>query len=115
MKELTVLLLLGGGWFASAGEISGYYHKQTRAATNWAERVSASLQKSRTIEQVRSTNHSVTEIGIERAGSFWGGPIYTFVARSDGTFRYKGDKSVERTVNSLAQSSFGSFTNWRVS
>src|SRR5687768_9312146 len=35
-----------------------------------------------------STNHGISEIGIEREG--WLGGPYTFVVRSDGTFRYHG-------------------------
>jgi hypothetical protein len=46
---------------------------------------------------VESTNHGIVEIGIERCGSVWGGPVYTFIAKSDGTFHYKGEKQVERT------------------
>ena len=94
--RLTIRLLLGWNLSASAGEISEYFRN---THTNLEERFKAfdANSKSRTMSQVWSTNHGVTEIGIERAGSVWGGPMYTFIARADGTFRYRGEKGVQRT------------------
>lgn len=43
-----------------------------------------------------SAKHGITEIGIERTGCFGTCPIYTFIVKSDGTFRYKGFMYVER-------------------
>jgi hypothetical protein len=90
--RLTILLLLGAAASTSAGEISDLFWKgRTNVVPTFDE------QKSRTLTQVGSTNHGITEIGIERAGSVWGGPVYSFIARADGTFRYKGVEGVERT------------------
>lgn len=41
-------------------------------------------------------NHGITEIGIQRGACYGRCPIYTFTVKSDGTFRYKGIKYVER-------------------
>lgn len=97
MKELIVLTLLVASSFVRAGEISDYYHKHAQENTNQVDRFAVVLKKSRSHQQVESTNHGISEIGIERHGCEGACPIYTFVARSDGTFRYKGDKYVERT------------------
>jgi hypothetical protein len=90
MKTLMTTVLLAGSLIAIGGEISDYHFKHAREKLG-------DHRNSRSHDEVNSTNHGITEIGIERSGSVWGGPIYTFVARSDGTFRYKGDKDVERT------------------
>lgn len=94
MKRTILSVLLTGSLCASAGEISDSFW---RGRTNVAEGTLRSVEKSRTLAQVLSTNHGITEVGIERAGSVWGGPIYTLLAKSDGTFRYKGEKEVDRT------------------
>lgn len=41
------------------------------------------------------TDHGITEIGIERTVCFFACPDYTFIARSDGTFRYLGRDHVD--------------------
>jgi hypothetical protein len=92
MMRSTISVLLTGSLFASAGEISEYFWHVQPHQTD----LLSAEQKSRTLAQVESTNHGITEIGIERAGSIWGGPIYTFIAKKDGTFRYRGEKDVER-------------------
>lgn len=53
-------------------------------------------RKSRSHDEVESTNHGITQIGIERSACFGTCPIYTFTAKSDGTFHYKGVEHVER-------------------
>ncbi len=99
MKTLVISLLVTAAvhWPAFAGEISDYYFKHAREKTNWVQKLIASSQRSSTREEAEPTNHGITEIGIEEAGSIWGGPTYTFIAKSDGTFHYYGDKDVERT------------------
>jgi hypothetical protein len=92
MIRSTILLLLTGSLSASAGEISDFWHVQPHQTDPLAAE-----QKSRTLTEVESTNHGITEIGIERTGSVRGGPIFTFIVKSDGTFRYMGEKEVERT------------------
>ena len=42
------------------------------------------------------TNHGIAEIGIERGWCYGTCPIYTLILKSDGTFRYKGEKFVEK-------------------
>lgn len=99
--NMRILILVGvfatGSLVALGGEISDYYFQHSQENTNRIDQYTTSLNKSRSNQQVESTNHSITEIGIERSGCYGTCPIYTFVARSDGTFRYKGDKYVERT------------------
>jgi hypothetical protein len=90
-KTLKILLL---GAFVSAtllslgGEISDYHFKNARPKLD-------DEQKSRSNGEVASTNHGITEIGIERSGCYGRCPVYTFIVRSDGTFRYTGTKYVE--------------------
>ncbi len=89
MKKLTILVLLAGSLLALAGEISDYHSKHARDKLG-------DSRKSRSHDQVASTNHGITEIGIERSACFGKCPIYTFIVKSDGTFRYKGVEYVER-------------------
>lgn len=84
-----ILVLLTGSLLALAGEISDYHFKYARDK-------SGDSSKSRSRAEVASTNHGITEICIERSGCFGTCPIYTFIAKSNGTFRYSGDKHVER-------------------
>jgi uncharacterized protein DUF6438 len=94
MSKLTILVLVAGRLCASGGELFDYYYKHVRRTTNWAHGLSTPLQQSR-FHQILSTNHGISEIGIERIGSPWGGPTYTFIAKNDGTFRYRGEAYVE--------------------
>jgi len=98
MKPLEILsALLVVISSACAGDLSNYYFKHLQDDTNWIQTYGSAGKGSRTWEQLASTNHGISEISIERAGSIWGGPVYTFIARSDGTFEYLGYKGVERT------------------
>jgi hypothetical protein len=97
MNKLVILIFLTAGWPATAGEISNYYYRHIQDNTNWVQTLGASSQKSRSHQQVESTNHGIVELGIERSGSVWGGPTYTFIAKSDGTCHYKGERDVKRT------------------
>lgn len=89
MKTLIIAILLAVSLPALGGEISEYYLKS-------AGDKPTDQSKSRSHDEVASTNHGITEIGIERSGCYGTCPIYTFIAKSDGTFRYKGVKYVER-------------------
>src|SRR4051794_17268887 len=90
MKALSIAALLISSVFALGGEISDYHFKRARDTLS-------DDRKSVSHDEVESTNHGISEFGIERSGSVWGGPSYTFIVKSDGTFRYKGDRDVERT------------------
>lgn len=89
MKTLIIASLMVGSLPFLGGEISDYHFKHARDKF-------ADLQKSRSHQQVSSTNHGISEIGIEHSGCFGTCPIYTFIVKSDGTFRHKGVKYVER-------------------
>jgi len=93
MAFLTMMLVLSSRHLAFGGEISDYY---AREHPETASHGLAVREKSRGHEQVESTAHGVTEIGIERGACFGTCPVYTFVIKSDGTCHYKGDKYVER-------------------
>lgn len=92
MKLLTIIFFLGNGLLAFGGEISDYYAREHPEATSHGL---AARERSRSHEQVESTAHGITEIGIERGACFGTCPIYTFIIKSDGTCRYKGGKYVE--------------------
>jgi hypothetical protein len=90
MRALITLIILVVATCQSvvAGEIADLHHrlavdKPAAAATG---------------ANVRGTPapHSITEIGIERAACYGTCPMYTFVVKSDGTCRYRGDDYVER-------------------
>ena len=81
-------LLFIGSQHAFGGEIYDYHVNHARDGSG--------DQKPGKYDEVESTNHGITEIGIERTGCFGFCPIYTFIVKSDGTFRYMGRKFVER-------------------
>lgn len=89
MVFTAVALLFIGNHHAFGGEIYDYYVKHPRDK-------SGGDRKSRSYDEVESTNHGITEIGIERTVCFGVCPSYTFIVKSDGTFRYMGFKFVER-------------------
>src|SRR5678815_4416854 len=89
MKTLLISLFVTVTLLAVGGEISDFHFKNARDKL-------ADQRKSRSHDEVASTNHGITEIGIERSGCFGTCPIYTFIVKSDGTLRYKGTKHVER-------------------
>jgi hypothetical protein len=45
---------------------------------------------------VAAEDHGISEFGIERSACFGACPIYTFIVRSDGRFRYTGVRYVDR-------------------
>ena len=90
MKTLLIGCFVIVTLLAVGGEISDFHFKKNARDTL------ADGRKSRGHDEVASTNHGITEIGIERSGCFGTCPIYTFIVKSDGTFRYKGTKHVER-------------------
>ena len=89
MKTLTIAFLLGGVLLAFGGEISEYHFKHARDKRGDQSRFGRQ-------DVVPSTDHGITEIGIEHSGCFGSCPIYTLIVKSDGTFRYNGAKYVER-------------------
>ena len=89
MKTFIIAVLLASSFLALAGEISEYHLKNAREK-------SGDHRKSRSYDEIASTNHGITEIGIERTGCYGICPSYTFIVKSDGTFRYKGFDHVER-------------------
>lgn len=89
MKTVLIGFFLTLTLLALGGEISDFHFKNTRNKLG-------NSQKSRSHGEVASTNHGITEIGIERTACLGTCPIYTFIVKSDGTFRYKGTRYVER-------------------
>lgn len=89
MKTFLIAVLLIAVLPARAGEISDYHSKHARDKFS-------DYRQSRNYSEVISTNHGITEIGIERTACFGTCPVYTFIIKSDGTFRYKGNRYVER-------------------
>jgi hypothetical protein len=88
-RKILIIAVLGtASLIAFAGEISDIHQGQTNPTL-------APSKKSRSHDEVASTNHGITEIGIERTGCYGTCPSYTFIVKSDGTFRYKGVKFVE--------------------
>ncbi len=91
MKKLAIVVFVTACSCAFGGDISGIYFKSLR--TNPSDRLTDRVVNT---SQVISTNNGITEIGIERSGCYGSCPIYTFIVKSDGTFRYKGENYVER-------------------
>ncbi len=56
--------------------------------------VEADSSQSRTMEEIQSRDHGITEIGIERTPCFGKCEVYSAVIRSDGTFRFFGEANV---------------------
>jgi hypothetical protein len=90
MKMLTILLFdAATTLLVLGGEISNIHRNQ--GGDNAGD-----FRKSRSHAEVESTNHGITEIGIERSGCYGTCPIYTFIVKSNGAFRYNGIKYVQR-------------------
>jgi hypothetical protein len=82
MKRVGIFLLIA--WTATAGEIAELHRADVKNATNV-------LQRMKRIPLVNvSTNHGITEIGIERSGCFGLCPQYTFIVSANGRCRYEG-------------------------
>jgi len=93
MKNLTIAVLMTACSCALAGELSDIYFQKVHANRDeWAK----ARMQSRQTDSITSTNHGITEIGIERTRCFGSCPAYTFIVKSDGTFRYKGEKYAQR-------------------
>lgn len=93
MKNLTITVLMAACSCALAGEIHEIYFKKVRANPDeWIK----SRMKSHAGASISSTNHGITQIGIEHTPSFGSSPVYTFIVKSDGSFQNKGEKYVER-------------------
>src|SRR4051794_40085576 len=112
IKHLGIVFLLAGRLCGHCGELFDDYYKnlpKVDPLTNggWTNLAHAG----RNHAQVDSTDHGITEIGIERCGSVWGGPVFTFIATSDGKFRYRGVKDVERKGKFAGTISLWSFHN----
>ncbi len=102
MKILTTAIIFTSTFVAFGAELADYHFNN---ATNKL----GNSTMSRSHDAVASTNHGITEIGIERTVCFGSCPEYTFIAKSDGSFRYKGVKFVERTGESTGTISVGQF------
>lgn len=86
MKRTALVIVFLICWTAFSGEVMDSYYKQ---ATN-------RLDSLGTIPVLPATNHGISEIGIERTSCLGKCPTYTFIVNSNGNFRYKGEKHVER-------------------
>ena len=84
---------------AKAGEIQELYHASGNVVEQESERRFGD-----------ATTHGITEIGIERTVCFGACPAYTFIAKSDGTFRYSGEDFVERKGTSTGTVSIHDFS-----
>ena len=86
MKTFMVAVLIVGSLPALGGEIADYHRKH----------VSVNLgDQGKSTRVYKVFNHGITAIGIERTGCFGDCPVFTFIVKNDGTFRYKGVKFVE--------------------
>jgi hypothetical protein len=54
--------------------------------------------------------HGITEIGLERTPCLGACPVYTVIIKSDGTFRYHGERFVERAGDYTGRVSQNGFT-----
>jgi hypothetical protein len=87
MKTLIFTAFLTACSYARGGAIAEAYSKTAHPDVELTNRAPAAITL---------TNHGITEIGIERTECYGTCPVYTFVLKSDGTFRYKGEKFIER-------------------
>lgn len=85
MRVPTIALLLMSATAASAGEIQDLRRNSGVAAV---EQAGSSFGE--------AADHGITEIGIERTACYGWCPIYTFIIKSDGNFRYTGEDYVKR-------------------
>lgn len=90
MKSMVAFIVYLNISLACGGEVADYYYKQT---TNQLNRAKGSLIR----QPFPAPNHGISEIGIERTTCFGTCPAYTFIVKSNGSFRYKGVADVERT------------------
>ncbi len=109
MKRQTIILLLTYCLNSLGGEIEEYFFKDAKTNPSSSKEKLVILQASRSSEQINSTNHGITEIGIERTGCFGSCPAYVFVVKSDGSFHYKGGKYASRSGEYVGAISFSAF------
>lgn len=96
MKALLIYIFVIIRSVAFAGEIAALYDDYAKAHPDeWKK----ALIKHYEYGALASTNCGVTEIGIERTVCYGTCPAYAFIAKSDGTFRYIGERHVERNGN----------------
>src|SRR5437868_14622557 len=93
MKSLIIMFAVAACCCVSAGELGDLYLKKVRV--NPGEWLKQQMQ-AWLAASVTSTNHDVTAIGIEHSPCFGECPVYTFIVKSDGTFRYTGGKFAKR-------------------
>jgi len=102
MKSVVAIVLCVIVASAYGGELASYYY---RHKTNWANEATGST----TYTPSAVTSRGVTEIGIERTTCYGSCPAYTFIVSSNGSFRYKGEKHVERTGEFTGKASVAQF------
>jgi Domain of unknown function (DUF6438) len=97
MKMFIITVLFTSSLLTFGGELADYHSTHP-----------INSKGSRSPKEIASANHGITEIGIERTTCFGECPAYTFIVKSDGSFRYKGDQYVGRTGEFK-----GTITVWR--
>jgi Domain of unknown function (DUF6438) len=101
MARFLIMVALGllASSNADAGEIADLHHEITGG-----EKVSG-FDKPIDI----GAKHQISELGIEREWCYGKCPIYTFIAFSDGSFRYSGKANVDRLGNYTGKLSWDHF------
>lgn len=89
MTTVTFLIVLTLCSLVRAGELADLHRELVPGTLG-------GYHTSRSHDEVASTNHGITEMGIERTACFGACPIYTFIVKNDGTFRYTGEEHVDR-------------------
>lgn len=87
--RMMLAIVLLAGCVTRGGEVADLHRKIADADRR-------RFDESRSHEQVDAQDHGVTEIGLERTPCYGTCPVYTVIIKSDGTFRFKGEKYVER-------------------
>jgi Domain of unknown function (DUF6438) len=89
LKWMTLSIVLASCCVTFGGEIAELHRKLAKADRDKPD-------QSRNHQQVEAAGSGVTEIGLERTPCFGTCPVYMLVIKSDGTFRYKGERAVDR-------------------
>jgi hypothetical protein len=89
MKTIAFIIFLAAFQISQGGPIADQYFQQPRT-NDLASYVPFAPPK------YPSTNHGITEIGIERTPCFGSCPVYVCVVRNDGTVRYHGEANVDK-------------------
>lgn len=85
MKAFVILTLLVWSADVYGGEIADLHRK-----------LYENKARDRSNDEVRSKDHGITEIGLERTLCFGTCPVYTVIMKSDGSLRYYGKRYVEK-------------------